>query len=202
MRNIITILLFFLTIIIEVTAKCPNNYQVSFETDVKSSSDPTFLISVNKSLAPLGAERFYELVNDGFYDNSAFFRVVPKFVVQFGISGNKTENDKWLHKVIKDDPVIGSNTEGTITFATAGPNTRTSQVFINYKDNSRLDNMGFAPFGIVVSGFSVAMKIFNPTPNSSNGVSQDLYEKNGNEWIKKNYPGINFITKATSMQKD
>eukprot|EP00943_MAST-04B_sp_MAST-4B-sp1_P001397 g1397.t1 len=172
-------------------ATCPDFYKVSFETDVNGKDGSVFTVSVNKTLAPIGANRFYQLIEDGFYDNSAFFRVVPKFVVQFGISGDKEENKKWLHNKLKDDP--------TISFATAGPNTRTSQVFINFQNNSRLDKMGFAPFGFVDAGFEVALKIFNPTPGSTNGVSQDLYEEKGNDWIKENYPGINFIIKASIL---
>ena len=103
-------------------------------------------------------------------------------------------NDKWLHNPILDDPVVGSNTKGTISFATAGPNTRTSQVFINYDDNSRLDSMGFAPFGEVIEGFGVAEAAHNPTPGDSNGVDQEQYEYLGNEWIREAYPGINFIS--------
>ena len=93
--------------------------------------------------------------------------------------------------------MIGSNTAGTISFATAGPDTRTSQVFINYGDNSRLDEMGFAPFGSVVSGLEIAMAAHNPTPGDSGGVDQDMYEKRGNEWIRENYPEINFIISAS-----
>merc|ERR1711935_62872 len=144
-----------------------------------------------------GADRFYALVTDGFFNNSAFFRVVPSFVVQFGISGSAAENNKWLHSPIKDDPVVGSNTDGTVTFATAGPNTRTSQIFINFGDNSRLDKDGFAPFGKVTQGYDSTQNIFNPTPGNSGGVDQGDYEKNGNAWIKQTYPGINFITGAS-----
>ena len=90
-------------------ATCPDFYKVSFETDVNGKDGSVFTVSVNKTLAPIGANRFYQLIEDGFYDNSAFFRVVPKFVVQFGISGDKEENKKWLHNKLKDDPVIGSN---------------------------------------------------------------------------------------------
>lgn len=154
------------------------------------------VVAVNRSLAPLGADNFFACVNDGFYNDSAFFRVVPGFVVQFGISGSKLENDKWLHKSIKDDKVMASNTVGTLVYADAGPDTRSTQLFINYGDNSRLDGMGFAPFGKVTEGMEVATKIFNPTPGGSGGVDQGEYEQEGNDWIRKTYPGVNFITGA------
>merc|ERR1719400_2911122 len=157
----------------------PDVFTAHLLTDI---SDSPITVQVNRSLAPLGADRFYALVQDGFYDQSALFRVVPGFVLQFGISGNSTLNEKWLHNEITDDPVVGSNTRGTISYATAGPNTRTTQLFINYEDNSRLDNMGFAPFGEVVLGLEVAEAAFNPTPGDANGVDQDLYEQRGNEW--------------------
>lgn len=160
-----------------------------------SPADP-IVISVTRALAPIGADRFYALVHAGFFNNSAFFRVVPKFVVQFGISGDKDLNNQWLHKSIKDDPVKGSNTAGTITYADAGPNTRSTQVFINYGDNSRLDQDGFAQFG-TVTGMDSANALFDPTPTDSGGVDQDAYEEKGNAWIKTTYPGINFITGAS-----
>merc|ERR1719209_560200 len=179
--------------------RCPGSnssraFTAEFVTDI---SDTPIVIEVTRSLAPLGADRFYALVQDGFYDQSALFRVVPGFVLQLGISGNSTLNEKWLHSEITDDPVVGSNTRGTISYATAGPNTRTTQLFINYEDNSRLDNMGFAPFGEVVLGLDVAEAAFNPTPGDANGVDQDLYEENGNDWIRENYPRINFILSAS-----
>ena len=118
-------------------------------------------------------------------------------IVDCLISGNSDQNDKWLHEQIDDDPVIGSNTIGTLSFAaTSRPNSRTTQVFINYGDNSRLDSMGFAPFGVVVSGLDVAVNVHNPTPGDSNGVDQGDYEKKGNSWIEEKYPGINFINRA------
>jgi cyclophilin family peptidyl-prolyl cis-trans isomerase len=133
---------------------------------------------VNRSWAPLGADRFYALINAGFFNNSAFFRVVPGFVVQFGISGSKAENQKWLHSSILDDPVKMSNTPGTLVYADAGKNTRSTQLFINYGDNSRLDAMGFAPFGKVVGtgGMAVANKIHNPTPGGSMGEFQSSFD--------------------------
>ena len=115
------------------------------------------------------------------------------------VIGNSSQNSKWLHSSIPDDPVLGSNTLGTISFATAGPNTRSSQVFINYQDNSRLDELGFAPIGRVVSGLEVAAAAHNPTPGDSGGVDQDMYEDRGNQWIREQYPGINFILAASVM---
>jgi len=172
----------------------PEIFTAHFLTDI---SDTPITVQVNRSLAPLGADRFYDLIQDGFYNQSALFRVVPDFVLQFGISGNSSMNEKWLDRVIKDDPVLGSNTRGTISYATDGPDTRTSQVFINYANNSRLDKLGFAPFGEVVSGLEVAEAAFNPTPGVRLGIDQESYEANGNRWIRENYPGVNFILSAT-----
>ena len=170
----------------------PTSFVVDFETDVPG----TMSINVTRSLAPLGSDRFYALVQDKFFDAAAFFRVVPNFVVQFGIAGTPTENHKW-DVTIPDDPVISSNAVGTLTFATAGPNTRTTQLFINLKTNKNLDGQGFAPFGTVINGMDIAAKIFNPTPGKSGGVDQNQYTNKGNKWLKKAYPKVNFITKAT-----
>ena len=123
---------------------------------------------------------------------------MPDFVVQFGISGDPATNKKW-ETPIKDDKVIQSNVAGTIVYATAGPNTRTTQLFINYIDDSRLDSMGFAPFGTVISGMETAKKIFNPTPGNTGGVDQGEYTSKGNDWIKAKYPKINFITNTTIL---
>ena len=141
--------------------QAPDFYRVEFITDIDKSVP--IVIEVNRTWAPVGADHFYTLVNENFYANSALFRVVPNFVLQFGISGNSSENKRWLHRNIRDDPVVTSNGRGTLAFADAGPNTRTTQIFINYGDNARLDKMGFAPFAKVVAGFDVATKAFNPT---------------------------------------
>ena len=168
---------------------------LSITTDVPKG-DGKIVIEVNAAQAPLGAAHLHALVNDSFYNGAAFFRVVPGFVVQFGIAGIPAENAKW--KVpIKDDPVSASNTFGTLTYATAGPNTRTSQLFINLADNHGLDAQGFAPFGRVVQGMDVVQAISNPTPGSSGGVDQDRYATEGNAWIRKAYPNINSIKNAT-----
>ena len=155
-------------------------------------------------------------MKDGFYDDSALFRVVPTRMMQFGISGkgcpwiiverflelgSSEQNEKWLSSRIKDDPVIGSNTRGTITFASAGPNKRTSQVFINYDDNTVLDTRGFAPFGEVMEGLEIAEAAHNPTPGNPLGVDQKEYHLQGNDWIRQQYPAINFIMVATIDEK-
>ena len=139
------------------------------------------------------------MVNEGFFEGDGgigLFRCVPNFVVQFGIAGTPAENRKW-DRTIRDDPVAQSNTKGSLVYATAGPNTRTTQLFINYKDNAGLDEQGFAPFANMVRGEDVAEAIFNPTPGSSDGVDQDQYMTKGNPWIEEQYPGINFIRNAT-----
>ena len=139
------------------------SFQVVMET-----TQGTVVIEVIPEWAPLGAARFRELVEDGFFDGCRFFRVVPNFVVQFGINGDPAVHSKW-DKKISDDPVTQSNKRGTLTFATSGPNTRTSQLFISLKDNSgSLDGQGFSPFGRVVSGMEAVDKI---TPNTVSGPS-------------------------------
>ena len=171
----------------------PASFVVEFTTDVHLGN-ATITINCTRAAAPLGADRFYALVKDGFYNEAAFFRVVPKFVVQFGIAGTFKENEKWSQP-IKDDPVLKSNVQGSLVFAAAGPNTRTTEVFINYVDNKNLDNH-FAPFGMVTSGMETAVKIFNPTPGDSGGIDQGDYTNKGNKWLRKMYPKANFIKKA------
>src|SRR6202165_968178 len=130
--------------------QAPASYKVKFDT-----SKGTFVVQVTRAWAPQGADRFYNLVKNGFYDNVRFFRVISGFMVQFGINGTPAVMAAWRNAQIPDDPVTQSNKRGMITFATSGPNSRTTQVFINFADNSRLDSTGFAPFGQVVSGMNV-----------------------------------------------
>jgi peptidyl-prolyl cis-trans isomerase A (cyclophilin A) len=144
-------------------------------------------------MAPLGADRFYNLVKYGFYNGNAFFRVVPGFVVQFGLGPIPAVNAAWENAKITDDPVQGSNARGTLCFATSGPNTRTTQLFINLGDNARLDGMGFATFGRIVDGMDVVDKI-----NSSYGERPDQgrITKEGAAYLKANFPDMDLITKA------
>jgi cyclophilin family peptidyl-prolyl cis-trans isomerase len=179
----------------DVGLAAPAMYFLDFQTDV-GVGDGVISFNITRALAPLGADHLHTLVQDGFYDAAAFFRVVPDFVAQFGIAGEPAKNRKW-DRPIPDDPVVQSNLKGSIVYATAGPNTRTTQLFINYKDNARLDAMGFAPLGNIVKGMDVAEAIFNPTPGDSGGVDQGQYTNKGNAWIKQQYPKINFIVNAT-----
>ncbi|CAF2588115.1 unnamed protein product [Rotaria sp. Silwood2] len=174
----------------------PPSYCVHFDTDVNGSKNP-IIINITQNWSPIGANHLFDIINSDFYSvPSAFFRVVPNFVVQFGISGDPIQNTIW-NEPIQDDPVKMSNSKGTLSYATAGPNTRTTQLFINYVNNPRLDSLGFSPLGIVTTGFDTALAIFNPTPGSTDGVDQDQYAEKGNKWIIDNYPQINFIEKVS-----
>src|SRR5258705_10915455 len=148
--------LFLLTAAALLLAGCSGSSRVKFET-----SKGTFIVQINKEWAPIGAERFTELVKSGFYENARFFRVIPGFMVQFGIAGDPNIQAKWREASIADDPVTQSNGRGKLSFATKGPNTRTSQVFINLVDNQRLDASGFAPFAEVVSGMEVVDQLYS-----------------------------------------
>lgn len=179
---------------IQAAEKAPETYQVKFET---TAGD--FVVDVTRAWSPNGADRFYEAVKAGFYDDCRFFRVVPNFMVQFGINGNPEVQQKWREANIKDDPVTKSNTRGMVTFATAGPGTRTTQVFINFKNNSFLDNQGFSPFGKVSEeGMKVVDKI-----NSQYGEqpNQSSVQRQGNEYLKANFPKLDYVKKATIVEK-
>lgn len=167
----------------------PDVFKVRFEC-----TNGEFTIECHKDWAPLGAERFYRLVKEGFYDNAGFFRVVPGFVVQFGLAADPAVTNKWRNKRIQDDPVRQSNREGYLSFASAGPNTRTTQVFINLKDNIQLDSMGFAPFGKVISGMEVVRAISSLHGEKPN---QGMITMEGNAYLEKNFPGLDYIRKAT-----
>ena len=174
--------------------EAPASYKVKFET---SCGD--FVIEVTREWAPRGADQFYTLINKGFYDECRFFRVVPDFMVQFGINGDPVVQKDWKEAKIKDDKVTQSNRRGYITFATSGPNSRTSQVFINFKDNRFLDSMGFAPFGKVVEGMDVVEKI-----NSEYGEDPDqgAIQSRGNEYLKKSFPKLDYIKKASIVEDE
>ncbi len=173
----------------------PASYKVKFDT-----SKGAFVVQVTRAWAPQGADRFYNLVKSGFFDNVRFFRVVSGFMVQFGIHGDPATMARWRDAPIKDDPVTQSNKRGYITFATAGPNTRTTQVFINFVDNSNLDSMGFAPFGRVVSGMEVVDALnaeYGEGAPRGRGPDQGRLQREGNAYLAKEFPRMDFVKKAT-----
>ncbi len=173
--------------------QAPDEFSVRLET----SAGPV-VIQVTRDWAPIGADRFYNLVRNGFYDGQRFFRVVSNFVVQWGLSGNPALNQVWHRAHISDDPVKQSNARGRITFAkTNQPNTRTTQLFINLGDNLNLDGMGFAPFGEVVEGMEVVDAI-----NAEYGQqpSQGKIATNGNAYLEENFPNLDYIVKAEIIE--
>lgn len=178
----------------EMLEKAPETYSAKFET-----SKGNFTVEVTRSLAPRGADRFYNLIRHGFYDECRFFRVLPNFVVQFGINGNPDYSKFWREARIDDDPVKGSNKQWTITFATAGPNTRTTQVFINYKDNAHLDGQGFAQFGVVTSGTKV-LESLNSEYGGRASDQQGKIQTEGNAFLKSYFPNLDYIKKASIVK--
>ena len=171
-------------------AKAPAVYRASFKT-----TRGTFVVTVHRAWAPRGADRFYNLVRARFFDGVVFFRVVKGFVVQFGISGDPAVSRAWQTANIKDDPVKTSNASGTITFADAGPNTRTTQVFVNLANNAALDGQGFAPFGSVTSGMSVVNHLYGGYGDQPTS-DQPQITANGNAFLKTHFPKLDHIVTA------
>ena len=175
--------------------QAPPTFKANFET-----SKGPFVIEVHREWAPIGADRFYNLVRNGFFDDVRFFRVISGFMAQFGIHGTPAVQSAWRAASLKDDPVRQSNKRGTVTFATAGPNTRTTQFFINFGDNTGLDKQGFAPFGEVVSGMGVVDKInaeYGEGAPRGKGPDQGRLQSEGNAYLNKEFPKLDYIKSAT-----
>jgi peptidyl-prolyl cis-trans isomerase A (cyclophilin A) len=168
-------------------AQAPDSFLVSFTT-----SRGTIVVAMHRDWAPRGVDRVYQLISSGFFDQARFFRVLPRFVAQFGLPADPRRSQPWKQP-IPDDPVRQSNAHGTVTFATAGPNTRTTQLFINLADNARLDALGFAPIGRVTKGLPIADGL-----NSQYGESpmQDAIEKQGNGYLNRTFPKLDYIIRA------
>ena len=168
-----------------LVARAPATYQVKFTT-----TKGDFTVSVTRAWAPLGADRFYNLVRHHFYDNASFFRVLRGFVVQWGISAYPPVTAAWEHAPIKDDPIVQSNLRGYLTYAMGGPDTRTTQVFVNLVDNKRLDGMGFSAFGQVTEGMDVVEALYagygEGAPDGQ-GPAQNEIEKLGKSYLDKNF---------------
>jgi peptidyl-prolyl cis-trans isomerase A (cyclophilin A) len=175
--------------------QAPAVFKANFET---TAGD--FVVEVHREWSPNGADRFYNLVKNGYFNDVRFFRVIPNFMVQFGMHGDPAVNSAWQAARIPDDPVKQSNKRGYITFAKPGaPNARTTQVFINFGDNTNLDAQGFAPFGRVTSGMNVVDKI-NAQYGAKPGDDQGNIAAGGNAYLNKTYPKLDYIKSATIAQ--
>ncbi len=177
----------------ELKAKAPDVYEATFTT-----TKGDFVVQVTRSWAPNEADRFYNLVKHGYFNGVEFFRVVPGFVVQFGLTGNPAVNKAWENANIKDDPVTQTNAEGTITFAQTGsPNSRSTQVFINLGGNGGLDHsgQGFAPFGQITSGMDVVKSLYGGYADGPTN-HQDEITNQGNAYLEKNFPKLDSIKTA------
>jgi peptidyl-prolyl cis-trans isomerase A (cyclophilin A) len=193
MRRIDYLSLFVLLCACSQASEAPAQFKVQFDT-----SKGPFVVEVHRQWAPHGADRFYELVQSGYYDEARFFRVVPNFVVQWGINKDPKLSQEWRQKPIKDDSVKQSNREGYITYAKGGPNSRTTQLFINLADNSSsLDSTGFAPFGRVTEGMDVVQRLYSgygQTPQ------QNLIQTQGNAYLESQFPKLDYIKTAKVLQ--
>jgi len=183
----------------EWTQTAPAEYKAKFST-----TKGDFVILVTREWAPRGADRFYTLVKNGYYDDVRFFRVIAGFMCQFGVNGHPDVNAAWKNNTIQDDPVTQKNVRGTITFAMRGPNTRTTQVFLNYEDkNVRLDGSGFAPFGKVIEGMDVVDKLYagyGEGAPSGRGPDQRRLQAEGNEYLKAEFKDLDYVKSATIIQ--
>jgi len=182
----------------KLTEKAPETFKAQFDT-----TKGKFVVEVTRSLAPNGADRFYNLVRSGYFTDVAFFRVIPGFMCQFGIHGDPAVSAAWRKASMPDDPVKSSNTRGAITFATAGPNTRTTQLFINFGNNARLDSMGFSSFGKVAEGMDVVDKIngeYGEGAPGGRGPNQGRIQAEGNAYLKKDFPNLDYIKSATIVR--
>jgi peptidyl-prolyl cis-trans isomerase A (cyclophilin A) len=168
-----------------------------------ATSKGDFVIEIHRDWAPLGADRFYNLVKAGYFNETRFFRVVSGFMAQIGIHGRPELNDVWRDARIGDDPVVKSNLRGFVSFATAGPGTRTTQFFINYADtNNRLDTMGFAPFGQVTSGMEVVDALYagyGEGAPQGRGPNQGRIQSEGNAYLMRDFPQLDYVKEATIL---
>jgi peptidyl-prolyl cis-trans isomerase A (cyclophilin A) len=177
----------------KASEKAPDVFKAKFAT-----TKGDFVVEVHRDWSPSGADRFYNLVRMGFYDDTRFFRAVNGFMVQFGISGDPAVTRKWTTATIPDDPVKQSNKAGYVTFAKTGmPNSRTTQIFVNTVDNGRLDAMGFAPFAQVVQGLEIVNALYN---GYGEGLNQSAIQTQGNEYLDTKYPKLDSVRHAEILK--
>ncbi len=177
----------------EMNKTAPDEFRAKFET---SAGD--FVIDVKRELSPNGVDRFHNLVRNGFFNEQRFFRLVPGFIVQWGMHGDPEVTAKWQDATIQDDPVKISNTSGTITFAKTGrPNSRTTQLFINFGNNANLDGQGFAPFGTITEGMEAVQAI---NAEYQQKPSQQRIGEKGNKYLSKLFPNLDYIKSAYILE--
>ena len=181
-----------------LTEKAPDTFKAKLDT-----SKGVVVIEVHRDWSPIGADRFYNLVKNGFYDDTRFFRVLDGFMAQIGINGNPAIQSAWRNATIQDDPLKQgiSNKRGFVTYAKSGlPNSRSTQIFINFKDNGGLDRQGFTPFGEVTSGMHAVDQLYSGYGEgapSGSGPEQGKTQMEGNAYLNKSFPKLDFIKKAT-----
>jgi peptidyl-prolyl cis-trans isomerase A (cyclophilin A) len=171
-----------------LTEQAPATFSAAFDT-----SKGRFVVEVHREWAPRGADRFYNLVKSGFFNEVRFFRVIGGQLAQFGMHGDPAVQDAWRDASIEDDPVRHGNTRGSVSFATRGPNTRTTQLFINLRDNSPYDRLGFAPFAEVISGMDVVDRLY---ADYEERPEQPLIDEEGNAYLTREFPNLDYIQKA------
>ncbi len=178
--------------------KAPDTFRVKLET-----TKGTVHMRIHRAWAPKGVDRFYTLVNAGFFESVALFRVIPGFVAQFGIHGNPETAGLWRNHTISDDPVKHKNRRGTVVFATAGPNTRTTQLFINLADNTNLDAMGFSPIGEIenMEAVDAFYSGYGEGAPNGNGPDQRAMQERGNAYLHVEFPKLDYITRAEVLEK-
>lgn len=176
----------------------PGVFRVRFET----TAGP-FVVEARRAWAPRGVDRFRELVEAGFYDGARFFRVIEGFVAQFGLSGDPEVDAVWRERPIRDDPVEASNVRGVVTFASAGPGTRTTQLFVNLVDNVTLDRMGFAPIGEVVEGMDAVDALhaeYGEGAPGGGGPDQSRIVAEGNAYLERDFPALDHVVRAEILE--
>jgi peptidyl-prolyl cis-trans isomerase A (cyclophilin A) len=172
-----------------LTEQAPPMFEAAFET-----SKGRVVLAVHRDWAPIGADRFYNLVKNGFFDDVRFFRVIQGQLAQFGMHGDPAVQDAWRDADVNDDPVKHGNVRGTVSFASRGPNTRTTQLFVNLRDNSVYDRLGFAPFAEVVTGLDVADSLF---AGYQERPDQGSIDAEGNAYLVREFPNLDYVKKAT-----
>ena len=174
-----------------LSEQAPPTFQAAFDT-----SKGRFVVEVHREWAPIGADRFYNLVKNGFFDDVRFFRVIEGQLAQFGMHGNPKVQEAWRDAVVRDDPVRHGNVRGSLSFASRGPNTRTTQLFINLRDNSAYDRLGFAPFAEVVMGLDVVDSLYG---GYEERPEQPLIDEEGNAYLTREFPNLDYVKKAAIL---